>query len=207
LSAASITSGTLGVANGGTGATNLTANGILMGNDTGSVSAITPLTDGQVLIGRTGSTPIPATLTAGTGVTITTGNGTITIAGSGASSGSTFNGSLTFSGVTTDITTATNENCPAPDANQTTYRSPSPTKAGNMVYISSRIKQVVCVKDGTGKLEKRALDVNGSHSFFGKAPFVLMTTNLSQADIFFQGYRVRIDDPNASSVILEEVPY
>ncbi|NDB08785.1 MAG: hypothetical protein EBX98_00690, partial [Burkholderiaceae bacterium] len=105
------------------------------------------------------------------------------------------------------VTTATNENCPAPDANQTTYRSPSPTKAGNMVYISSRIKQVVCVKDGTGKLEKRALDVNGSHSFFGKAPFVLMTTNLSQADIFFQGYRVRIDDPNASSVILEEVPY
>ncbi|NBV41618.1 hypothetical protein EBR96_02455, partial [bacterium] len=109
LSAASITSGNLGVANGGTGATSLTANGILMGNDTGSVSAITPLTDGQVLIGRTGSTPIPATLTAGMGVTITTGNGTITIAGSGGSSGSTFTGSLTFSGVTTDITTATNE--------------------------------------------------------------------------------------------------
>lgn len=105
------------------------------------------------------------------------------------------------------VTSVASENCPAPDANQTTYRSPSPTKAGNMVYIASRIKQVVCVKDGTGKLEKRALDVNGSHSFFGKAPFVLMTTNLSQADIFFQGYRVRIDDPNASSVILEEVPY
>ncbi len=103
--------------------------------------------------------------------------------------------------------TGASENCPTPDANQTTYHSPSPTKAGNMVYISSRIKQVVCVKDGTGKLEKRALDVNGSHSFFGKAPFVLMTTNLAQADIFFQGYRVRVEDPNASSVILEEVPY
>jgi transcriptional regulator with XRE-family HTH domain len=99
------------------------------------------------------------------------------------------------------------ENCPPPDANQLTYRSPSPSKAGNMVYISTRIKQVVCVKDATGKLEKRALDVNGSHSFFGKAPFVLMTSGISQADIFFQGYKVRIDDQNANSVILEEVSY
>jgi hypothetical protein len=99
------------------------------------------------------------------------------------------------------------ENCPPPDAKQVTYRSPSPSKAGNMVYISTRIKQVVCVKDATGKLEKRALDVNGSHSFFGKAPFVLMTSGISQADIFFQGFKVRIDDQNANSIILEEVSY
>ena len=99
------------------------------------------------------------------------------------------------------------ENCPPPDANQLTYRSPSPSKAGNMVYISTRIKQVVCVKDATGKLEKRALDVNGSHSFFGKAPFVLMTSGISQADIFFQGFKVRINDQNANSIMLEEVSY
>lgn len=99
------------------------------------------------------------------------------------------------------------ENCPPQDANPTTYRSPSPSKAGNMVYVSSRIKQVVCVRDATGKLEKRPLEANGSHSFFGKAPFVLMTSGLAQADIFFQGYKVRIDDPNANSVILEEIPY
>lgn len=99
------------------------------------------------------------------------------------------------------------ENCPPQDTNQTTYRSPNPSKAGNMVYVSSRIKQVVCVRDATGKLEKRSLEANGSHSFFGKAPFVLMTPGLAQADIFFQGYKVRIEDPNANSVILEEIPY
>ena len=99
------------------------------------------------------------------------------------------------------------ENCPAVDANQTTYRSPSPSKAGNMIYISTRIKQVVCVKDATGKLEKKSLDVNGSHSFFGKAPFVLMTSGLAQADIFFQGYKVRVEDQNAKSITLEEVPF
>jgi transcriptional regulator with XRE-family HTH domain len=99
------------------------------------------------------------------------------------------------------------ENCPALDANQTTYRSPSPSKAGNMIYISTKIKQVVCVKDATGKLEKKSLDVNGSHSFFGKAPFVLMTSGLAQADIFFQGYKVRVEDQNAKSITLEEVPF
>jgi hypothetical protein len=57
-------SGTLPVANGGTGQTTYT--------------------DGQLLIGNsTGNTLTKATLTAGTNVTITNGNGTITIAASG----------------------------------------------------------------------------------------------------------------------------
>jgi hypothetical protein len=57
--------GTLSVANGGTGQTSYT--------------------DGQLLIGNTtGNTLTKATLTAGTGITITNGNGSITIAGSAA---------------------------------------------------------------------------------------------------------------------------
>jgi len=61
--------GTLAVANGGTGQTTYT--------------------DGQLLIGNTtGNTLSKATLTAGTGITITNGSGTITIASSGASSSS-----------------------------------------------------------------------------------------------------------------------
>ena len=66
---------------------------------------------------------------------------------------------------------------------------------------------MVCVRDASGKLEKKLLEVNGSHSFYGKAPFVLMTSGLAQADIFFQGYRVRLEDQNANSVVLEEVPF
>jgi len=61
--------GTLAVSNGGTGQTTYT--------------------DGQLLIGNTtGNTLSKATLTAGTGITITNGSGTITIASSGASSSS-----------------------------------------------------------------------------------------------------------------------
>jgi hypothetical protein len=72
--------GTLPVANGGTGQTTYT--------------------DGQLLIGNsTGNTLTKATLTAGTGVTITNAAGSITIASSGGG------GSLTLSN---DTTTSTN---------------------------------------------------------------------------------------------------
>jgi hypothetical protein len=73
-------SGTLPVANGGTGQTSYT--------------------DGQLLIGNsTGNTLTPATLTAGSGVSITNGNGSISISATGSggtvtSVGQTFTGGL-----------------------------------------------------------------------------------------------------------------
>lgn len=64
-------SGTLGVGNGGTGQTTYT--------------------DGQLLIGNsTGNTLAKATLTAGTGMTITNGGGSITLAVTGSASGASF---------------------------------------------------------------------------------------------------------------------
>jgi len=91
--------GTVDVPHGGTGATTLT--GYVIGNGASAMTASatipisnltgtlpvanggtgqTTYTDGQLLIGNTtGSTLTPATLTAGTGVTITNGHGTITI--------------------------------------------------------------------------------------------------------------------------------
>lgn len=96
--------GTLGVANGGTGAATLT--GYVKGAGTSALtaSATIPLTDtsgtlavnrggtgdttytnGQLLIGNTtGNTLTKGTLTAGTGISITNGAGSITIAATGA---------------------------------------------------------------------------------------------------------------------------
>jgi cytoskeletal protein RodZ len=99
------------------------------------------------------------------------------------------------------------DGCPALDTNSPAYRSPIATKAGNMVYVQTRSAQTICVKDATGKLEKRSLDQGGSHSFYGKAPFVLMTSGLGQTDIFFQGYKVRVENPNSKSIVLEEVAF
>ena len=72
--------GTLIVGRGGTGANTFTDHGILIGNATNPVSATAELADGQLLIGSTGNAPVPATLTAGTNVTITPTAGAITIA-------------------------------------------------------------------------------------------------------------------------------
>lgn len=74
------TFGTAVVAGGGTGATSFTANGVVVSNttSTGALSSIA-LTNGQLAIGSTSATPVAATLTAGTGVTITNAAGAITI--------------------------------------------------------------------------------------------------------------------------------
>lgn len=62
----------------GTGS-GLTDNGILIGGGTGPFTATGALTNGQLPIGSTGSDPVAANLTAGPGVSITNGAGTITI--------------------------------------------------------------------------------------------------------------------------------
>ena len=90
IAGSAITSGTVAVANGGTGQSTYT--------------------DGQLLIGNTsGNTLTKATLTAGTGITVTNGNGSITVAavnngtvtsvsGTGTVNGITLTGTVTSSG-------------------------------------------------------------------------------------------------------------
>lgn len=70
----------LSVANGGTGASTFTAGGVLYGNGTSAFSNSGVLTNGQLLIGDGTTFPTVATLTQGTGMTITNGAGSITLA-------------------------------------------------------------------------------------------------------------------------------
>lgn len=79
---ASNVTGTLPVANGGTGATTLSANSLILGNGTSAMSALGAAANGQIPIGRTGLSPVLANLTAGANVTITNASGSITIAAS-----------------------------------------------------------------------------------------------------------------------------
>ena len=83
LSSVSLTSnvtGILPVANGGTGLATLLANSLYIGNGTSTPTALGVATDGQLVIGRTGLSPVLASLTAGSNVTITNAAGAITIA-------------------------------------------------------------------------------------------------------------------------------
>jgi hypothetical protein len=100
--------GILPVANGGTGA----ATGIPLGTAVTGTLAVanggtgqTSYTDGQLLIGNsTGNTLTKASLTAGSGVTITPGAGSINIAFTGPGAGSVT--SVDVSGGTTGLTTS-----------------------------------------------------------------------------------------------------
>lgn len=118
-----VTLGTaLGVSSGGTGATTLT--GYVKGTGTSALTASstiptsdltgtlavanggtgqTSYTNGQLLIGNTtGNTLAKATLTAGSGISITNGAGSITIAATGGGSGTVT--SVALSGGTTGLT-------------------------------------------------------------------------------------------------------
>jgi hypothetical protein len=77
--------GTLPVANGGTGAATLTDGGVLLGSGTSAVTALGQATNGQLVIGSTGADPVLAALTDGEGIDTSVGAGSITIAGEDAS--------------------------------------------------------------------------------------------------------------------------
>jgi hypothetical protein len=66
-------------ANGGTGISSPTAHTLPVAEGSSSFNFLGPLTNGQLLVGATGADPIPATLAAGPGISITNGAGTITI--------------------------------------------------------------------------------------------------------------------------------
>lgn len=71
------------VVEGGTGASTLTDGGILLGSGTSAITATGQPGSGQLLIGSVGVDPVLATLTAGAGVSIVEGAGSITLSSSG----------------------------------------------------------------------------------------------------------------------------
>ncbi len=119
------------VPNGGSGKTSLTAFAPLFGGTT-STSAMqqtAALTDGQLIIGVTGALPSPATLTAGSGVTIVNAAGTITISTSGGGIATT-----TIAG--TSQSASVNTKYIALNASQTTLTLPSVYSVGDVIILA-----------------------------------------------------------------------
>ena len=129
----------------------LTANGVLVAQGTSAFTVVSPssssvllstagqvptwassLTNGQVIIGSTGATPVAATLTAGTGISISTGAGSITI-------------NATTGGFTwTDVTSATQaldvENGYFTDrGGGVTYTLPATAALGDVIKIDGKL--------------------------------------------------------------------
>jgi cytoskeleton protein RodZ len=100
------------------------------------------------------------------------------------------------------VVVAANPACPLPDASIENYKSPSPSKPGNMVYVKMPTAQIVCVEDGDGKVQTKTMEPGLGHSFYGKPPFKLLTSGLSSAEVFFQGFRVRPSNADSKSILL-----
>lgn len=76
-----LTTGALGVANGGTGLTSISENSVIVSNSGGNLEALS-LASGKILIGGTSGTPVAKAFTSGSqnGITVTTSESNITIA-------------------------------------------------------------------------------------------------------------------------------
>jgi hypothetical protein len=70
---------TIGPPSGGTGVSSPPAHTLPVAEGAAPWNFLGPLTNGQILIGQTGADPIPANLTAGTGISISNTTGMITI--------------------------------------------------------------------------------------------------------------------------------
>jgi hypothetical protein len=74
-------------ANGGTGVSNPTAHTLPVAEGSSNFNFLGPLTNGQLLIGSTGADPVAASLSAGPGISIANGAGSITISGTASGIG------------------------------------------------------------------------------------------------------------------------
>lgn len=84
--------------------TGLTANSFLISGTGGALTTTAAPTNGQLLIGSTGAAPVAATLTQGSGITVTNGAGTITIANAGVTSVSGTANEIEVSSATGSVT-------------------------------------------------------------------------------------------------------
>lgn len=95
------------------------------------------------------------------------------------------------------------EPCPSPDAVIPSYKPSAPRKAGDMVYLQAKNKQVVCVIDAAGKSQSKTIEPGLGASFYGAPPFKVLTSGLAEVDIYFQGAKVRPDNVDGKSILLE----
>jgi hypothetical protein len=143
-------SATLAVASGGTGATSMTDKAVVITQDSGTdtLSSVAMDANGELLIGGT-SGPAVATLTAGTGVTITNGDGTIEISApdvgdiTGVTAGTGLSGGGTSGAVTLNVADLA-------------------VAQGGTGATSFADKAVIITQDtGTDTLAAAAMDANG----------------------------------------------
>lgn len=145
------------VANGGTGASTLTDGGVLLGSGVSTVTQTAQPTNGQLLIGSTGSDPVLGTLTAGTDISIVEAAGSVTINSTASGlvqSGLTaFTPELRFGGANVGMVYS--------------IQSGYYIKTGNMVHVDIAIRITSAGSSvGTALFENLPFPISNSSNYF-----------------------------------------
>ena len=164
------TRGTLGVTDGGTGATSLTDGGVLLGSGTGAVTAMAVLADGELIVGDGTTDPVAesgATLRTSIGVGtgnspqftgIELGHATDTTIARASSGDITIEGNAVYRAQGTDVTVA-DGGTGASTLTQNGALIGNGTSAVSAVDMST--KGGLLVGDGTGNPSVLAVGANG----------------------------------------------
>lgn len=80
----------------------------------------------------------------------------------------------------------------------------SPSKAGDMVYLVAQKSGAICVVDGAGRSTVLSLQSSEARSVYGSAPWRVHFEHPEQAQLFFQGVRLRLPDASVTTVALQE---
>jgi hypothetical protein len=198
INASSITSGTLAVAQGGTGATTLTANNVLLGNGTSAFQTVAPGTAGNVLTsnGTTWTSVAAAAFDSGTAMLFAQ-----TAAPTGWTKSTTHNdkalrvvsGTASSGGTTAFTTVFTNQtptiNTSGLSAGATTLNTtqiPSHTHSysyGSSAVNASNDPQVYPIFTAAGNTGATGGGGSHSHTISGSATSSAVTLNVAYVDV------------------------
>ena len=89
----------------------------------------------------------------------------------------------------------------------TLLMSTIPSKAGNMVHIFPLKAGSVCAKDGSGKNTLLTLQPKEGRSVYGAPPWRVYFEHTDQAQIYFQGERLRWPEVPTRAILLREVKF
>ena len=93
--------------------------------------------------------------------------------------------------------------CPKVEGAVPEVRVFEPVKVGNFVFVQAKVKQTVCVADGSGKTNMQVLEAGSNFNFIGNAPFTVSSEDLSQIAIFYQGKSVRTEKAQVAVKLVE----
>ena len=147
-----------------------TASAALVTNSSGIPAFTSSMTNGQVVIGSTGSTPVAATLTAGTNISIVNAAGSITISATGA-------GGFSWNLVTgTSQSMTSNNGYIANNAGLVTFTLPASSSIGDEMAVVGKgaggwlvqcgVGQTIVVGSSTTTSAGSVASTNAKDSFY-----------------------------------------